>query len=670
MRKNLLIIVLLLCANISFGQKPNVLCTQVNEDGSTTIFYQTVSISDFEEYIFSTFNYDSNAYVRIGSESNMNIGSYTDATQNANLGQIKYMVRSDPNNFSFGNTIYLTFSQLSSSSFQLNWTSPSISSTQPLSGTEGQKFIIYRHFASQGSNWNLIDSTNSLTYTDNFPPTCSDTVFYKIELPNTYGCVSRSNIKNHFVGDNEIPVEPIVLSSSVDLLSQKLVFSWIPSISSDTWGYVICSGIPSIEIDRVYGANVSSYTCNICDVGQVNSIKINAFDSCSNTSLNTPIHKNIVLSVSREDCSSEIDLSWTNYSGSPLNVTVYNLYLSQNQGEYILYQTFLPNETSCTLNANPLVENYCFYIEALLSNTETSKSNKVCSYQPRPKQVEYAYIRKASVSPDNKKVELSFYVDASLVVRGYDLYRSNNNIDYSLIKSFVYTGNNSFSYIDTSPKVADKSISYYKLKIPDQCELLYTSSNIVSTIKLNVDASDAEKNILTWNELLGWEAIDNYEIYRIDEASPLGFQIGNVLSAGLGYEDNTSSMISASDKILYYLIAKEGGSTPDGENIESRSSTASVIKESLIFVPNAFSPNDIVNNVFKPSCSFIKIGTYQFKVLSRWGEVIFETTNLNEGWDGRFKGKICSPASYVYVIEFTNSEGKKIKKAGTVNLIN
>lgn len=660
----------MLCAYFSFGQKPNILCTQVNEDGSTTIFYQTVTIPNFDFYVISVFDNDSLAYVRIGTEPDMNVGTYTDYSRNANLGQVQYMVRSNPNDFAFGNTIHLTINPINTSSFELHWTSPSISPTQPLVGTENQKYTIYRRFASQSNTWNLIDSTNNLSYIDNFLPTCSDTVYYKIELPNSFGCVSRSNIKSSFVGDNEIPIEPIVLCSSVDLMSQKLVLSWIPSLSVDTKGYVICGGSPCIAIDTIMGKTQNSFICDTCNVENVFSLAIMAFDSCFNTSLRSNYHKNIVLSYTREACTTEINLNWTSYFGDPLDVSVYNLYVSQNDGNYTLYETFLPSQHSLIFNANPLVEKYGFYIEALLNNTEKSNSNKVISSQTLPKQVEFAHIRKASVSDDNSSIELSFYVDASLVVRGYDLYRSNNKIDYTLIKSINYSGNSSFNYIDTPTTTADKSIYYYKLQVPDQCELLYKSSNIMSTIQLSVDASDAEMNILSWNDLIGWESIINYDIYRVDENFPFGNQLGTVLSAELGYEDNTSSMITASDKILYYLIAHEEGSSPDGQTMDARSSTASVVKESLIFIPNAFCPTDIVNNTFKPYCSFIKSGSYKFKILSRWGEVIFETTQMNIGWDGRFKGQLCSAQSYVYVVEFVNSEGKKEKKSGIVNLIN
>ncbi len=672
MKRVLLIIVLMICANIGFGQnEPSIYCLQVNEDGSTTIYYKTVTGADFLEYIISAFDFTPsvNAYLRVGGVSDINQNQYTDYTQNANLAQIYYLITADYSTSSRttgdAKTMFLTTTQLSETSFTLNWTSMGTT----IVGSQGQKYKIYRRFASQG-NWVDIDSTSALTYTDNFPPVCSDTVSYRIERPNVNGCSSVSNMKKFFIGDNEIPLEPVLLSSSIGLTSQQLNLSWTPSTSVDTWGYVICSGNPCVALDTIYGADVSSYTCNTCSVEQVNSLAIMAFDSCFNTSLRTNPHKNMVLTYSRASCSTEINLSWTPYDSSPVNVTAYNVYISQNGGAFSLFETLTSDKTSLLFNANAAIENYCFYIEAILSNGQMANSNKTCSSQSLPKQVDFAYIRYASVNEDNENVELRFYVDASLVVRGYDLYRAKGSEDFELIKTLSYSGNNSFIYVDTPPASAAKTMYRYKLQVPDACDLLFKTSNIVSTIKLDVDASDADKNLLTWNDVLGWTNVETYEIYRIDESSPLGLQIGNSSSASIGYEDNLSSMVSTSDKISYYVVAKEGSAAPDGVNVESRSSTVPVVKETLIFIPNSFTPTDIANNVFKPSCSFIKSGTYYFRIMNRWGEVLFETHNPSEGWDGKFKGKMCSAAAYVYVLECINSEGEKVKRAGTVNLIN
>lgn len=672
MRKVLLVLfVFLFLGTFSLKAQDTILrtyCTEVNPDGSTTIYFDTLSLPDFTEYVISAFNLDSNAYIRIGSITDIAQGTYTDNSHNANLSQIKYLITGDFGSiarpFSYINTMYLQTTLVSDNVYRLNWTSIGSKAV----GSEGQKYRIFRRFAKEGS-WELIDSTTDLTYIDNIPPVCSDTLSYKIELPNIYGCRSVSNIKSSLVGDTEIPNEPVLLSSSVDIISQKLTLSWTPSTSSDTWGYIVCAGNPCVAIDTIWGSQSDTYTCPTCNVEQVSSLAIFAFDSCFNSSLKTNPHKNIVLSFSRQACSPKINLSWTPYQALPVNVENYKLYMSQNGSDFSLHQTFSPSEYSFEFTANPTIETYCFYIEAVLSNNQIANSNKICSSEPIPKQVEFAYIRYASVSSDNKQVELGLYVDASLKVSSYNLYRAKGDGDFNLIKKISYTGNNSLTYIDTPPTLLSKNVYRYKLEVPDECDLLFKTSNIVSTIKLNVDASDADKNLLTWNDVLGWVIVGEYQVYRTEESSPEGFQIGSVTSASLGFEESTMSMLSTADKISYYLIAKEGGVGVAGQNAQARSSTAEVTKESLIFIPNAFTPTDIANNEFKPSCLFIKRETYNMKIFTRWGEKIFETSSVEKGWDGTFKGKLCAPASYVYVIEFMDSEGEKIKKAGTVNLI-
>ena len=98
-------------------------------------------------------------------------------------------------------------------------------------------------------------------------------------------------------------------------------------------------GNPCIAIDTIWGSEQSTYSCLTCSVEQINSLAIMAFDSCYNTSLRTNPHNNIVLSYSREACSSKINLSWSKYLADPVNVILYEIYVSLNNGDFNLYQT-------------------------------------------------------------------------------------------------------------------------------------------------------------------------------------------------------------------------------------------------------------------------------------------------------------------------------------------
>jgi len=73
-----------------------------------------------------------------------------------------------------------------------------------------------------------------------------------------------------------------------------------------------------------------------------------------------------------------------------------------------------------------------------------------------------------------------------------------------------------------------------------------------------------------------------------------------------------------------------------------------------VVVPDAFSPNgDGVNDiVFVEGWGIEEL--ISFQIYNRWGELIFETSDQNEGWDGTYKGEIQNPDSYAYVITAKN----------------
>lgn len=75
------------------------------------------------------------------------------------------------------------------------------------------------------------------------------------------------------------------------------------------------------------------------------------------------------------------------------------------------------------------------------------------------------------------------------------------------------------------------------------------------------------------------------------------------------------------------------------------------------YLPNAFTPNSNErNDTFKPvyECEFI---SYKMEIFDRWGELIFESTLPNIGWDGKYKGQPVEQAVYVVKIRFIENNG-------------
>lgn len=85
--------------------------------------------------------------------------------------------------------------------------------------------------------------------------------------------------------------------------------------------------------------------------------------------------------------------------------------------------------------------------------------------------------------------------------------------------------------------------------------------------------------------------------------------------------------------------------------------TNSIIKEIIInglyllYMPNSFTPNgDHLNEVFKPKGDGIDATLYHFMIFDRWGEKLFETDDINEGWDGTYNGEPVPTGIYVWKI--------------------
>jgi gliding motility-associated-like protein len=92
--------------------------------------------------------------------------------------------------------------------------------------------------------------------------------------------------------------------------------------------------------------------------------------------------------------------------------------------------------------------------------------------------------------------------------------------------------------------------------------------------------------------------------------------------------------------------------------------------EEQIFLPNAFSPNaDGQNDIlYVRSTSITSINI--FRIYNRWGELLFETSNITKGWDGTFNGKPQNPGVYVYYVQAPcGIDGSEVFKKGNVTLL-
>lgn len=89
-----------------------------------------------------------------------------------------------------------------------------------------------------------------------------------------------------------------------------------------------------------------------------------------------------------------------------------------------------------------------------------------------------------------------------------------------------------------------------------------------------------------------------------------------------------------------------------------------------IQTPNAFTPNnDGINDKFKVYNTCF-VDEYKIQIYNRWANLVFESGDINNSWDGKYKESECEPDVYSYLITYINSLRNKIEyKKGNITLI-
>tara|TARA_R110002096_G_scaffold353021_1_gene546292 strand:- start:4932 stop:11306 length:6375 start_codon:yes stop_codon:yes gene_type:complete len=98
-----------------------------------------------------------------------------------------------------------------------------------------------------------------------------------------------------------------------------------------------------------------------------------------------------------------------------------------------------------------------------------------------------------------------------------------------------------------------------------------------------------------------------------------------------------------------------------------------------IKIPNAFTPdpngsnggaynkNNPNNTVFHPFLEYVE--QYRLMIFNRWGELIFESKDVNIGWDGYYRGSLSQSDVYVYKLEVRFIDGQEVTKVGDITLL-
>jgi len=144
---------------------------------------------------------------------------------------------------------------------------------------------------------------------------------------------------------------------------------------------------------------------------------------------------------------------------------------------------------------------------------------------------------------------------------------------------------------------------------------------------------------------------------------------------GISYEAEPVYQYLETGSYDITLIAENNEGCRDTVIVEK---AVEAILEDLVKVPNAFTPsldgpsggfvgNNGKNDVFYPITR--GVSQYQMQIYTRWGELIYQTSDKNYGWDGYHNGRVCPQDVYIYKVDVKYLDGQEETLFGDVTLI-
>jgi gliding motility-associated-like protein len=554
--------------------------------------------------------------------------------------------------------------------------------------TSNATYRVDRRFASNPpGSWELSLSEPPLgteVFNDNVAR-CSDEVFYRVELDDASGCVSRSNAVNAVLESLNGPAPMTYSCITVNRDSGFTHLKWNPHPNTATTNYIIIYRDPNgvaVFIDTVSSNTTDYRDFNISRSAHLASqcYEIAAVDSCGKTQGSSEMHCTMHLRREYDACAGEVSLQWTPYIGcSP--VKEYNVYMSINGGFYGQKGTVNGTDTFFVIDGVNAFDTYAFYIEAIFENPDCcpfSHSNVLGTKFQVPDQTKFIRVRSASVVGENQ-VDLKTFVNRSSPIKRIDIYRALSPEGPFLRVDSTIPNNSVDSFIVVSDKKArpHQVMYYYYLEVIDNCDNPVRRSNLIRTIFLQGEGRKHDyANYLYWNKVNAWDDSNNdvpdYLLWRsIDGEREPEYVVNS--TGPIDYTDDIYHNIHDGGEFCYLieLIQRPSLQFPAADPDTCYSNPYCFEYDPDVFIANSFTPNnDGINEGWRPYISFVPTGKYELKVYDRWGKLVFETSDPTVGWDGKTADNVNLEAGqYVYHFVAKSHNGAEIERRGYFSLI-
>ncbi|MEM9984047.1 MAG: PKD domain-containing protein, partial [Bacteroidota bacterium] len=373
----------------------------------------------------------------------------------------------------------------------------------------------------------------------------------------------------------------------------------------------------------------------------------------------TPEHCTIDLSATPN--VDAINLDWTAYVGfTPSTYQVYRV--EDYSPATVQLIASLPGTTTSYVDR----ETFC----------RDSISYRVEAIGPDSLQVSFSDIAAEApiheVPTESVNVSVATVVEDSFISVTWNEYTGYRPVSYFVERSLdgltwiqldsVDISVQSFTDFDVN---VDNQSYRYRIFATDVCEDTSREGRQGKTMVLAASLPDGQTPALNWNPYQEWlNGVANYQIEIFDESTGLWEVVAPTGPRETAFQDQLSALNQP--EYCYRIRAFELG----GENTESLSNEDCAIFGPKLFLPNIFTPNnDGENDEFLIGVTNIEFG--ELSIYSQWGELIFQSQNVAQGWNGEVRntGRQAPEGVYVYKVVINGFEGTELIRSGTVTLV-
>ncbi len=380
---------------------------------------------------------------------------------------------------------------------------------------------------------------------------------------------------------------------------------------------------------------------------QTQCFQLASQDECGTTG---PISEQVCsLALTVTASSKKNNLSWEPYQGT----TAFRSYRIYRNGSPL---TLFTNKASTTTSDESDIQcgvQYCYTIEATLNNAAISPtivtSAPTCVTGVNAEAPDS--FTNVLVSIEDDKPRLIAALPTASATTSYTMIVSRSN-GGAFQQVGALTGN---SFVD---EAADPNAGSYCYQVAYQntCGQVSAPSPTVCTVWLSSKAAGG----IDWTRDSPFSTgeVDNYtvEVINPDNGTKQEIPAGT----SIRYEPDPNDPVTSVQRYRIIAVSAQG--------VVSYSNFYKLVRQTPLFVPDAFSPNgDQANDVF-----LVKGATsdqFRLTVYSRWGQAVFSSTSISQGWDGTINGQPAIEGQYMYRIEVEDPDGNKTVRTGAVLLL-